>query len=127
MHKFLATIAVGAVAALAVPGVASAKGGPGVTKAGHCSASSTSKINVKSDDGRIETEFEVDQNVAGDTWKVVLRDNGAVVARGKATTAAPSGSFDFRRTIANQPGTDVIRATATNLTTGETCKAAASL
>ncbi|HEX4489938.1 MAG TPA: hypothetical protein VH914_01925 [Acidimicrobiia bacterium] len=127
MHKLFATVAVGALAAIAVPGVASAKGGPGVTTKGHCSARSESKVKAKTDDGRIETEFEVDQNVNGDTWKVVLRDNGMVVARGKATTAAPSGSFEFRRTIADRSGQDVIRAKAMNLKTGETCKASVSL
>ena len=127
MHKLFATVAIGALAAVAVPGVASAKGGPGVTSKGHCSASSASKLKAKADDGHIETEFEVDSNVNGQTWKVVLRDNGTVVARGKAMTAAPSGSFEFRRNIADQSGTDVIRAKATNLTTGETCKASVSL
>src|SRR4051794_12109607 len=97
MNKVLATAAVGTLMALAVPGVASAKGGPGVTKAGHSSASSTSKIKVKADDASIETQFEVDSNVVGQTWKVVLRDNGTLVAHGKAKTAAPSGSFEFRR------------------------------
>ena len=127
MHKVFATAAVGALMALAVPGIASAKGGPGVTTKGHCSAGSESKLKVKADDGAIETEFEVDSNVVGQTWKVVLHDNGALVAQGKATTAAPSGSFEFRRNLANQSGTDVIKAKATNVTTGETCKATASL
>jgi len=127
MHKFLATAAVGTLMALAVPGIASAKGGPGVTKAGHCSATSESKLKIKTDDGAIETEFEVDSNVVGQTWKVVLHDNGTLVAHGKAKTAAPSGSFEFRRTVADQTGTDVIKAKATNLTTGEICKATASL
>jgi hypothetical protein len=128
MNKVLATLSIGTLMALAVPGVAGAShGGGGKTASGTCSASSTSKIKVKADNGRIETEFEVDQNVVGDTWKVSLSDNGNVVAKGKGTTAAPSGSFEFRRRIANLAGTDHISATAKNLSTGETCSASISL
>jgi hypothetical protein len=63
MHKVLATVAVGALMAIAVPGVASAKGGNGVTVKGTCSARSESKLEVKTDDGRIETEFEVRKRI----------------------------------------------------------------
>jgi hypothetical protein len=41
------------------------KGGKGIVKQGSCTGSSTWKLKVKSDDGRIETEFEVDQNRVG--------------------------------------------------------------
>jgi hypothetical protein len=128
MNKILATLSIGTLMAFAVPGVAGAShGGGGKTAAGTCSASSTSKIKVKADNGRIETEFEVDQNVVGDTWKVKLSDNGSVVARGQRTTVAPSGSFTFRRLIPNLAGTDHVSATAMNLSTGETCSASISL
>jgi hypothetical protein len=126
MNKVLSTIAVGALMAIAVPGVASAKGG-GKTVPGTCSAASTSKLKVKADDGRIETEFEVDSNVVGQVWKVTLSDNGTIVAHGRRTTTAPSGSFEFRKRIANLAGTDMIVANAKNLSTGETCTASASL
>jgi hypothetical protein len=128
MNKVLASISVGTLLALAVPGVAGAShGGGGKTVKGTCSASSSSKIKVNADDSRIETEFEVDSNQVGQVWKVTLSDNGTVVAKGKATTAAPSGSFEFRRRIANQAGTDTITANAKNKATGETCSATVSL
>jgi hypothetical protein len=127
MNKFLATISVGTLMALAVPGVAGASGGGGgTTVAGVCSASSTSKLNVKADNGLIETQFEVDSNVVGQVWRVSISDNGTVVAHGRKTTTAPSGSFEFRRRIANQAGTDSITATAKNKATGETCSATVS-
>jgi hypothetical protein len=127
MHKLLATVALGALAAVSVPGVASAQGGTTVTSKGNCSGASTSVLKAKPDNGQIEVQFQVDENVVGDTWRVAVRDNGTVVARGKKTTVAPSGSFEFRRRIADLPGTDDIQAKATNLTTGETCRASLSI
>jgi hypothetical protein len=126
MNKFLATTAVGALMAIAVPGVAGAKGG-GVTVNGKCTASSTSKLKLKADDRGIETEFEVDQNRVGQHWTVSIKDNGIVVARASATTTAPSGSFTVRRLIPNRAGTDKVTASAKNVATGETCSATASL
>ena len=64
MKKILATLSIGTLMVLAAPGIANAKG-PGVTAKGKCSASSTSQIKLKADNGRIETEFEVDQNRVG--------------------------------------------------------------
>ena len=127
MNKVLATIAVGSLMALAVPGVANAKGGGGVRVNGTCSAASTSKMKIKTDNAKIQTEFEVDENVVGDLWKVTISDNGTVVAKAKATTVAPSGSFTVRRKTADLPGTDMITASAKNTSTGETCSATASL
>jgi hypothetical protein len=127
MNKVLATLAVGTLMALAVPGAAGAKGGGGTIVNGKCSAASTSQLKVKADNGRIETEFEVDQNVVGRTWAVQIVDNGVVVVRATATTQAPSGSFTVRRLIPNASGIDRITATARNQATGETCTASASL
>jgi hypothetical protein len=99
------------------------KGGGGVVKTGTCSKSSTWKLKVKSDDGRVETEFEVDQNRVGKRWRVTLRDNGAVAFSGVRTTRAPSGSFTVRRLLAGSPGTDRVVASARALRGGETCRA----
>ena len=126
MHKTLATLSVGTLMVLAAPGIAGAKGTT-VQVNGVCSASSSSKLKLQTDNGQIQTEFEVDQNVVGDTWKVTLTDNGTLVARGKKVTQAPSGSFTFRRRIADMAGTDTVSARAKNLTTGELCKATASI
>ena len=127
MKKVLATLSIGTLMVLAAPGIASAKGGGGVAVKGKCTASSSSNLKVKADNGRIETEFEVDQNRVGATWNVSITDNGTVVARGQAKTVAPSGSFEFRRLIPNRAGTDHVTARAKNPATGETCSATASL
>src|SRR6266550_2566262 len=76
------------------------KGGDGIVKRGKCSASSTWKLKAKSDDGMIETEFEVDQNRVGKRWRVTLVRNGSTVFRGIRTTLAPSGSFSVNRLLA---------------------------
>jgi len=116
------TIALFAAALLAVP-AASAKGGHrGVTVSGTCTQQSSSKLKLSRDDGRIEVEFEVDQNRNGVPWKVTLRRNGIRVASLTAMTRAPSGSFEIRRLIADRPGTDRISARATRAS-GEVCTA----
>ena len=114
-------IAVAAVAA-AVP-VASAKGGDDVRVAGTCTQSSTAKLKLGREDGRLEVEFEVDQNRNGVPWKVTLRRNGTLVASTIARTRAPSGSFSLQRRIDNRAGSDTLVATARNRSTDERCKA----
>jgi hypothetical protein len=103
----------------------SSKGGNGVVKSGTCSASSTSKLKAKADDGRTETEFEVDQNRSGQRWRVTISKNGTTVFRGTRTTQAPSGSFSVHRLLAGGAGGH-IAATATALGSGETCRASIS-
>ena len=118
-----------AIAALAAPTAAIASGDDDaeVRKAGTCSDSSSSKIKVKEDDGRLEVEFEVDQNVVGDTWKVKFKDGSDVVFKGTARTKAPSGSFSLERKIDDRAGTDDVTAVGKNRSTGERCLAKASL
>ncbi len=119
-----ACLSVGLIAALFVP-AALAKGGD-VRVAGKCTNSSTSKLKLSPDNGRIEVEFEVDQNRNGVKWTVVIRQNGKVVRTLKKVTKAPSGSFEVRYVAANKAaGKDsfVVKGTRN----GETCTARASL
>ncbi len=110
--------AAAAVAALSAPlafaGPASARGGgDAVRSSGSCSGGGVFELKAKHDDGRIEVEFEVDTNRAGQAWHVHVTDNGVRVFSGTATTVAPSGSFTIRRLITDRAGADTIRATAT--------------
>ena len=108
------------------PGAALASHGGGGDKdkrvTGKCTGSSTAKLKVKPDDGRLETEFEVDQNRNGVQWKVTLRRNGDVAVSTRARTKAPSGSFSVERRITDGSGSDTIRARATS-PSGEVCTA----
>jgi hypothetical protein len=128
MRRVLKLVAVSTVgvAMLAAPAPAFA-GSRDVVKTGTCSDGSTWKLKLSRDNGAIEVEFEVDQNVVGDTWRVVIRQNGDVLKRGRRTTQAPSGSFEFRALGDNTAGTDRFKARAVNLETSETCVARASL
>ena len=125
MKKALA----GSVAALAALGLL---GGPAhandrdVIREGSCSARSDWKLKLSPENGRIEIEFEVDQNVVGQVWKVVIRDNGNLVFKGNKTTLAPSGSFEARRVVTNLAGADNVVARATNAQTGEVCRGSAT-
>jgi hypothetical protein len=102
------------------------KGGKGIVKQGKCTGSSTWKLKVKSDDGRLETEFQVDQNRVGKRWRVTLGRDGSTVFRGIRTTVAPSGSFTVRRLLAASAGTTRIVASAKALQSGESCRAVVS-
>ena len=129
MHKLtLITIAALAAALVAFASTAAASGGKGgkaVIKTGKCSVSSHWKLKAKADDGRLETEFEVDQNRVGKRWLVTIAPNGSTVFRGIRQTAAPSGSFRCRRLLAGGAGSRIV-ATAKALSGGETCRAAIS-
>jgi hypothetical protein len=95
-----------------------------VRVAGTSTGPSSSKLKLSEEDGRIEVEFEVDQNRAGVRWTVVLRQKGAVVMRATRVTRGPSGSFEARFLARNRPGADTFVATASR--PGETCRARAS-
>lgn len=110
--------------ALAVPAATFAKGGGAVVRAtGSCTLHSTAKLKAKHDNGRIEVEFEVDQNRNGRLWNVRVSDDGHRVFTGARRTVAPSGSFSLHRMIPNRAGVDTIVARAVNATTGEVCRA----
>ena len=110
-------------AVLAAPPIASAKNGNGVRATGTCTQSSTSKLKLSGENGKVEVEFEVDQNRNAVPWKVTLRRNGALVSSTTATTRAPSGSFSARRVVAGPHGTYV----AVAKRSGETCTVHATI
>jgi hypothetical protein len=130
MQKTYIAIIAGLVALVALASTATAagtKGGRGIVKTGSCSANSNWKLKAKNDDGRIETEFEVDQNRVGKRWRVTIFRNGSKVFSGIRTTRAPSGSFSVGRLLAGTAGKDRIVAKARALSSGETCSAALSI
>jgi hypothetical protein len=93
-----------------------------VIRSGSCSGNSDWKLKAGHRDGRIEVEFEVDQNRVGRQWRVRLTDNGDVFFRGIRTTQAPSGSFSVDRTTRNRTGDDRLVGRAVNLNSGEVCR-----
>lgn len=113
-----AVLSLAAVAAIEAP--ASARGDDDVITTGSCSAGADWKVKVKTDDGRLEVEGEVDSNRVGQTWRWTIRHNGSVSARGRATTAGRSGSFSVERRVVDLAGTDRIAFRATYA--GQTCR-----
>jgi hypothetical protein len=97
-----------------------------IIRTGSCSSTSDWKLKLSPENGRIEVEFEVDQNRNGDTWDIRLRRDGVLIASGVRTTLAPSGSFEFRRVVNESIGTDTFVARAVNRRTGEICRGAAT-
>jgi hypothetical protein len=120
------TILAALLLAALLPGVAPARDNPGEIKTGKCSNGASWKLKAKHDDGRIDVEFEVDQNVNGRRWNVVLRRDGVVVFRGARITRPPSGSFEVDRRIADPAGANRIVATA-RAAAGGTCRAALTI
>lgn len=120
------SVAILAGAALSMPAAIAAKGSA-VIRTGGCTAASDWKLKVKPDNGRLELEFEVDQNRNGKTWNVVLKQNGTQFWAGQKVTKAPSGSFSVTKRTNNAAGTDSFTARATNPVTGEVCLATVSI
>ena len=90
----------GALVATAAP-AALAKGTE-VRKSGTCSQGATWKLKAKTDDGRIEVEFEVDSNRVGPDLVGPDEDNGVLVHSGTAKTTRPQ-RLVHRRAPDRQP------------------------
>ena len=117
---------IGALFLLTSGAAAGAKAGD-VRTSGRCTGASTWKLKLKTGDGALEAEAEVDQNRNGVRWTVWLDDNKVRVFTGTAVTKAPSGSFSVSRRIPNRAGTDAVVLRATNPATGEVCRGTASI
>ena len=120
------TVALAIAAAIALPAFALANDRD-VFRVGQCSKYASSKIKLSPEDGKIEVEFQVDPDTDGQTWRVVLRRNGKVNVRTRATTHRPGGFFTVRRRLDNRRGAPdriVARAESPN---GQFCKAVATL
>ena len=94
---------------------------------GACTLSSTAKLKLSPEDGRVEVEFEVDENRHGSRWGVALTRNGTRVVSRAAVTRAPSGSFEARAVIAAGSPRTTVTAVARRAATGEVCRATAGL
>ena len=126
MKRIIAAALAGSLALVVPAGVAVA-GDNDVIQEGSCSDSSDWKLKLSPEDGGIEAEFEVDQNVSGDRWRVRIRHDGDLAFRGTRTTGGASGSFEVRIVENDNSGRDNFRARARNLSTGEVCVGTASI
>ena len=127
MRKSGIALALVTSVALLVPAGAALAGDRDVIREGSCTRSSDWKLKLSPEDGGLEVEFEVDQNVTGDRWRVRIRHDGDLVFRGVRTTRGASGSFEVRIVENNRAGDDVFRGKAVNIATGERCVGTATL
>jgi hypothetical protein len=97
-----------------------------VVRRGNCTARSDWKLKLSPENGRIEVEFEVDQNRDGQTWNVRMKRGGGVFWRGARTTQPPSGSFEVRRVTRNGAGPDRVVVRARDPRSGEVCRGSAT-
>jgi hypothetical protein len=117
-----AIVAVAVMAVLVVGGATQALAKAGdVIRRGACTGTADWKLKLSNENGRIEVEYEVDQNRSGDVWRVRIRHDGDLVFAGRRTTQPPSGSFTVRILQRNRAGDDVFRGRAVNLRTGQVC------
>ena len=124
LRRVVTSCAICVAALVAIP-TTSAKNGDVLVR-GTCTKASAAKLKLSEEDGRIEVEFEVDQNRNGVRWSVVLRRPATVLLRTTRLTRPPSGSFELRRVVADLAGRDRISARATS-PSGEVCRATAAL
>ena len=125
MKRSIVTVAI-VVTGLSLPAASAPAKEGDVRRTGGCSESSDWKLKLSEENTRIETEFEVDQNVVGDDWNVVMKKDGNVFFRGTRTTKGRSGSFEVRRVVGDGSGTEKIVARARNTGTDEVCRGKAS-
>ncbi len=92
-----------------------------VIRRGACSGASDWKLKLSEEDGRIEVEYEVDQNRVGDTWRVRIRHDDDLVFAGDADHDGPERLVRGRAPAAQPGGDDVFTRRAVNLRTGEVC------
>ena len=132
--RFLLAAAGVAAASLATAPAALAIGGPDerlspaksprVIERAMCGPIAT-KLKIKPENGRMEVEYELDQNVNGRTWRLALASDGSRVATASRTTQAPSGSLHWRVVTADVAGVGTFTVTARSGST--TCRISASM
>ncbi|KAI2497224.1 hypothetical protein MHU86_17271 [Fragilaria crotonensis] len=93
-----------------------------VIKKGRCTGASTYKLKLSPENGKVEVEFEVDQNKNGVNWAIKFFSNNVQFASGTYMTAATSGSFSADQLSSFRSGTFKVVATRP----GETCNASAA-
>jgi 2-methylaconitate cis-trans-isomerase PrpF len=127
MFSKITRVAMVAMLAAALAGTTAASAKPGdVVRSGSCSRSADWKLKLSPQDGKIEVEYEVDSNHAGQTWHVRIVKNATKIFQGARVTKAPSGSFTVRKVTSNPAGADTFTATARNAATGEHCSGLAT-
>jgi hypothetical protein len=113
-------------AALALPLSARADDEPDdVRRTGTCSRSSEIGLRLRSDDGVIRVELEIETDRRGSKWAVILLHERRIAFRG-SLRANGGGSVELRRKVPDWFGVDsfAVRASGPR---GESCRVSAAL
>jgi len=89
-----------------------------------CGGSVRARLELRAEDGAIETRFDLDHAPRGSAWRITLTQEGRVAWRGRAT--ARRGAFRVRRTVRDLSGADRIGIRASG-PRGVSCRAYATL
>ena len=101
-----------------------------VSKAGVCTKSSSSRLDLRRESSgpgkRIDVTFTVRARRSGVAWRVVLLHDRRIVFRGTRRTRPPRASFVLQQTLDDWYGSETVTARATS-PRGEVCRASARL
>lgn len=89
-----------------------------------CGGGVRARLELRAEDGSIETRFDLDRAPRNSSWRITLTQEGRVAWRGKAT--ARRGSFRVRRTVRDLSGADRVGLRASG-PRGISCRAYATL
>ena len=98
-----------------------------VQRSGQCSlgVSSYSLTVVRYDATTLRVRFAVSNSTVGQTWQLFGSDNGSRIFA-VSRVASLTGTAKVTKLIADRSGTDAVKATASNIITGETCQGSVS-
>jgi hypothetical protein len=97
-----------------------------VRVAGTCGGSVTSKLKVKSRDGGLEVEVEVEHARRASSWRLTLSQEGQVVWHGTARAGRSTRSVQVERRLRDLAGADRVSVRASG-PGGMSCRATATL
>jgi hypothetical protein len=83
-------------------------GGGDVRVAGSCGRGATSSLRARSDDGRIEVRFRLEQRRGRGLWRITVVHEQRVSARATRRTTRSDRTFELRRRLADLPGSDSV-------------------
>lgn len=123
-RRMIVTLAAGSMLAVGAPAIAGAPTEAGAR--GACSDGSTWRLRLVAGEEMIGVRYRVNSDVAGELWKVRIKQNRRVIFLGRRLTNG-DGDFGVRLATRNTKGLDVFRAAAKNTVTGETCRGRAAI
>ena len=97
-----------------------------VRVAGTCTGSSTARLRLRAEDGRIRADARIEAVRPRATWRVLLLHERRIVLDRTLSGGATGYSVELRKIVPDWPGTDVVTLRATGRR-GETCRAAATI